>query len=372
MSHHTISLARLLTLSLVGATAQISHAAIYNIADINSLFTVPVYSESFDSTTNANWTTAQSTTGTAPLDSTVNHGYNYTAGGTVGPFTSVPVIPSAPSLGGTSTRGVLLSAQDVDDPATTDLAQGIALFAQNIPAAPTTPYAIRFDLWVNYVVGSASASEFAFWGAGATGSQTGIGTLSTGATGLNGAPPGQAGSTATAGVGPVTSGITFTTTGDGGFGRDLRTYNATAEDITDTNYINKHFLNLGPTPAAGTLGIAAQDAGLPAYSPAFGQTAGANNVPGNRWLDITLVYDGTDLTSYINGQPIWSKADSAFALGKTFVGYMDANSSVSPATGLTFAIVDNYRIVALPEPTTTLLGLLTSLGLLVCRRRATH
>ena len=368
------SLTYVLGLALISAMAGSAKAAVYTITDINAFFTVPVYSESFDSPTNPNWTTAQSANGAAVADSTVNYGYEYTAGGNVGPFIAVPVIISAPSQGGTSTKGVLLSAQDLANaisPAT-DLPQGIAIFASNVPAAPITPYAIRFDLWVNYVVGSTSSSEFAFWGAGATGTQTSIATLSTGATGANAPPPGQPGATATGGVGPVTTGITFTTTGDGGFGRDLRTYNGTTEEITDTNYINKSFLNPAPTPpattpAAGTLGIAAQDAGLPAYSAAFGTTGGANNVPGNRWLDVTMVYDGADLTSYINGQPIWSKSNSSFALGKTFVGYMDANSSVSPTSGYTFAIVDNYRIVTVPEPTTLLLGLVTFTGMF-CRR----
>ncbi len=62
----------------------------------------------------------------------MTYGYNYTVGGNVGPFTAVPAITAAPSNGATSTRGVLLSAQDVDDTGT-DLAQGIAIFAQNLP-----------------------------------------------------------------------------------------------------------------------------------------------------------------------------------------------------------------------------------------------
>ena len=355
----SITTGPLLGFTLLAMFAPNSRAAIYNISDINALFTVPVYSENFDSTTNANWAVAQSTNGPSAPDSTVNFGYNYTAGGNVGPFTGVPVIPSAPSLGGTSTRGVLLSAQDVDDPAATDLAQGIAIFAQNLPAAPTVPYAIRFDLWANYISGTGS-SEFVFWGAGATGSQTSIGTITTGGTGTGTPPP--PGGTGTAGVGPVTTGITTTITADGGFGRDLRLYNGTAEEIVDNSFLNKSTIDIN-----GNLAIAAQDAGLPAYSPAFGQTAGVNIVPGNRWLDITLVYDGIDLTSYVNGQAIWSKATGTFTLGKSFLGYMDANSSVSAASLQTFGLIDNFRIVAVPEPTSGLLGLISGLCLL-CRR----
>lgn len=352
--------ARLIGMAALTAWCGSSGAAVYTIADINTLFTVPVYSENFDSPSNTNWTAAQSANGAAAADSTVNHGYHYAAGGTVGPFTGVAAIPSAPSLGGTSTHGVLLSAQDVDD-AGTDLTQGIAIFAQNTPVAPTTPYAIRFDLWVNYLTGAGS-SEFAFWGAGATGSQTSIGTLSSGVTGTGAPPPPAAGTTATAGLGPVTTGITFTATGDGGFGRDLRVYNGTAEEIVDTNYLNKSTLT------GSNLAIAAQDAGLPVYTAAFGDAGGVNNVPGNRWLDITLVYDGIDLTSYINGQPIWSKT-TAFSLEKAFAGYMDVNSSVSAASIQTFAIVDNFRIVTVPEPTSGLLALGAAAGWLPRRRR---
>jgi hypothetical protein len=354
-------LAQLLGLTALACFSGSAGAAVYTIADINANFTVPVYSEDFDTPTNANWSTAQSANGAAAADSTVNFGYNYTTGGNVGPFTGVPAIASAPSLGGTSIRGALLSAQDVDETGT-DPAQGIAIFAQNLPAAPTVPYAIRFDLWTNFNAGTGS-SEFAFWGAGATGSQTSIGTLTAGLTGTGSLPP--PGGSATAGVGPVTTGQTFTVTADGGFGRDLRVYNGTAEEIVDTNFLNKSTVD-----GTGNLAIAAQDAGLPAYSVAFGQTAGANNVPGNRWLDVTLVYDGVDLTSYINGQPIWSKATTTFSLGKSFVGYMDANNSVSPASIQTFSIVDNYRIVALPEPSASCFGLLSALGLLSRRSRS--
>ena len=153
MSAQSSFFAHILGLTFLTAFSGNTVGAVYNISDINALFTVPVYNEDFDSPANANWTPAQSANGAAVADSSVTYGYNYTAGGNVGPFTGVPAIASAPSQGGTSTRGVVLTAQDVDD-AGTDAAQGIAIFAQNLPAAPTVPYAIRFDLWTNFISGT--------------------------------------------------------------------------------------------------------------------------------------------------------------------------------------------------------------------------
>ncbi len=358
------------TIVFAGLLTTETQAAVVTAAYINANVNQVIYSDDFNASTNTNWSVAQSANGAAALDSGHAFGFDYAAGGAFGPLT-IPAarIPAAPNGAG-NTQGLVMRAQDVDD-AGTDLTQGIAVFTNNLPAAPTTPYAVRFDLWVNYVTGSGS-SEFAFYGVGAT-TQSSIGTLSAGVTGLNSPPPGQAGSTATAGVGPVTTGYTFANAGDGGFARDIRTFVGATEQIADTNFYAKHVLNPGPTPAAGTLANPAQDSTVTHTQLgtfANNTAPAATGIPGNQWLDVIIYYDGVDLTHYINGTAIYTQPGATVNWNQMFLGYMDMNSSVSLPAVQTFAVFDNFR-VAIPEPGAYLFGSVATaiVGAIAYRRR---
>jgi hypothetical protein len=363
---------------LVSLLAANSQAAVVTAAYINANVNQVIYNDDFDAAVNANWDVAQSANGAAALDSAHQFGFDYAAGGTFGPFNganAIPAgrIPAAPS--GTGTRGLIMRAQDVDD-AGTDLTQGIALFTKNLPAAPATPYAVRFDMWANWATGTGS-SEFAFYGVGGT-KQTSIGTLSAGGTGFDTPPAPLPGTGASAGVGPVTTGYTFATSGDGGFARDIRTFVGSAEQISDANFYSKNVLNPAPTPPAttplaGTLANPAQDALL--IQTQLGAFPNATapavlGVPGNQWLDIIMYYDGVDLTSYINGKAIYTQPGATVNWGQMFLGYMDMNSSVSLPAVQTFAVFDNFR-VAVPEPGAYLFGSIASavVGMIAYRRR---
>jgi hypothetical protein len=335
-----------------------------SIGYINSTFNVPHYAN--DMASGTDWSVIASANGGAALDTDHLFGFDYNAGGAWSVFSganSIPAgrIPAAPS--GTDSRGLIMRAQDVDDPGT-DLTQGIAA-RLNAAVSPTTPYAVRFDMWINYVSGSGS-SEFAFYGLGANSTQTSIGTLTSGVTGTGAPLPGNPGSTATAGVGPMTSGRTFTLTGDGGFARDIRAYSGTAEDIFDTNYVAKY-----GTDVNGNMTTVPMDNGHPYYGansvfPA-GPSPTVSGIPGNRWVDVVLYYDGTELTYYLNGVPVYSLPSTSLSIGQAFLGYMDINSSVSLPAIQTFVVYDNFRILV-PEPAT--LGLVAAGAVIALRRRA--
>lgn len=335
-----------------------------SIGYINSTFNVPHYAN--DLAAGTDWSVIASANGTAPADTAHLFGFDYSAGGAWSVFNganSIPAgrIPAAPS--GTDSRGLIMRAQDVDDPGT-DATQGIAA-RLNAAVSPTTPYAIRFDMWVNSTVGGAGASEFAFYGLGANSTQASIGSLTPGGTGTGAPLPGNPGSTATAGIGPMTSGRTFTLTGDGGFARDIRAYNGSTEDIFDTNYVAKY-----GTDVNGNMTTVPMDSGHPYYAansvfPA-GSTPTVSGIPGNRWVDVVLYYDGTELTYYLNGVPVYSLPSTSLSIGRAFLGYMDINSSVSPASVQSYVVYDNFRILV-PEPAT--LGLVAAGAVIALRRR---
>ncbi len=341
-----------------------SASAAPSISYINSTFNVPHYANNMAA--GSDWSIIASTNGASALDTAHQFGFDYNAGGAWSVFNganSIPAgrIPAAPN--GSDSRGLIMRAQDVDD-AGTDAAQGIAA-RLNAAVSPTTPFAVRFDMWINFVAGAGS-SEFAFYGLGANSTQTTIGSLTTGATGTGFPIPGNAGSTATAGVGPMTSGRTFTLTGDGGFARDIRVYNGTAEDIFDTNFVAKY-----GTDASGNMTTVPMDSGHPYYAansvfPA-GSAPTVASIPGNRWVDVVLYYDGTALTYYLNGVPVYSLPSTSLSIGQAFLGYMDINSSVSPASVQSFVVYDNFRVLV-PEPAT--LGLLAAGSVIALRRRA--
>jgi hypothetical protein len=331
-------------LSLVPAFAC---AAVPSISSINSYYTTAVATDSLDSA--SSWTVIQSAAnGSAAIDASATFGFDYAAGGTFGATggtitLAAGVIPAAPS--GTSTRGLVMTAQDVDD-AGTDATQAIAARLSSAVSLPPTQtsYVVRFDMWGNFISGTGS-SEFAYFGVGANSTQTSIGALATGATGTSPA-------TATSGTGPFTSGQTFAVCSDGGFARDYRAFAGATEDVDASNV--GFFATHITSPTFGP----AQESAHPYYGTAVPPP------PGNKWLDVVIYSDGTDTVWYLNGLPIYKRA--AVPLNQAFLGYMDMNSSVSAPSLQTFVVFDNFRVL-IPEPTS--LGLLAGAGMLALRRR---
>jgi hypothetical protein len=375
--------------SVVVLTAGVAQAQSPSPFGAANSLTVPVYSTSFSTpfqssltgtATNesaaafeAGWYVTRSASNANTFDNSVKTGHNFVAGGTrFGPTASFqasgqqlfnPAGIAASPLG--TQVGVALTAHDLiaaatpnpADVGTTTSPQGIALVNTNpINIGSSSRYAIRFNLWANFTPGGTATSEFVFFGVGAPAAQASIGALATGSGGTASAP--------TAGVGPITSGTTFTITGDGGFARDLRVFNGTSEEIADANWVGKNVIN----GTSGFFDTVAQDALNPAYNTAPNSAFPTAGVPGNSWLDITIFSDQTgsgETTYYINGVPIYSRTGFT-PLGNVFVGYMDMNGSISPQTSNTYAFITDYRVV-IPEPTT--LGLLAGAAVVVLRRK---
>jgi len=161
----------------------------------------------------------------------------------------------------------------------------------------------------------------------------------------------------------MTSGTTFTTTVDGGFARDLRVFNGTAEEIADANFFGKNVFDAANSPSQGLVTVS-QDSGNSAYAGAFGSPTSI--IPGGQWLDVVLYVSPTETSYYINGIPIYSKTSST-PLGNLFLGYMDMNSGISPLGSNTWAVYTDYQVLVIPEPTT--LAVVAGVFAMALRRR---
>lgn len=287
-----------------------------------------LYSDNFDLNSLANYTVNQDP------DTEVLFSYDYSANG----------IPSAPNSVGGTTLGVRFRAN-------IDTTAGAA--AINI--SPTGQgfvgdYTLRYDLWMNangpFPAGGGGSTQFATAGVGNSGTaiQRSSGTA---------------------------NGPWFAVDSEGGSGIDYRAYRGIAlEGPTSTAY------------AASDDGIInRRNADNSYYHTTFpgGQSAPASQgqtgslAPGTigfAWRDVQIsVTGGTNITWTIDGLLIATLNNATLGGSNIFVGHWDVFSSITADPSLNFSIVDNLRVVAVPEPSTIALGVLGALGVLFVRRK---
>jgi hypothetical protein len=292
---------------------QLSAVALASASSTNAQV---LFSENFDADHTANWTVNQ-----GPSDGVANFFFDYS---TVG-------IPSAPNSSGT-TRGLKLQA---------NLTSGIfgGLSVSPTGQGFTGSYTLRFDLWGNY-----------------NGRLDGGGN---GTTQLVGGGVGTSGTTAQWAGGTQDS-VWFASTLDGGSGTDYRAYSSAAAT--------------GYALASGVYAGGVQNNSSAYYSTNFSsRTAPAaqlalfpqqtNSTPagiiGFGWHDVSITKSGTNVIWTIDGLTIATVDTSALSLSTNILlNYFDSNgtSSTDPNAGsLLFGLVDNVRVVTVPEPGTVAL-----------------
>jgi len=292
-----------------------------------------LFSDNFDTDHTANWT-VNASAGTHP----VNIFFDYSAVG----------IPSAPNSGG-STFGMRLQANTAG-----------ATFG-GVSVSPTGQgfagdYQVEFDMWLNY-----------------NGQLNGGGN---GSTQVTGAGIGTAGTTPQWAGGTQDS-VHFGTTGDGGSTVDYRAYSTAAPTgypDASTVFNASGVGNRNNTHAyyAGFGGASAPAARLTLFPQQTNSTpVGAQ---GFAWRDVTITKVGNTVSWAIDGLNIATVDLSTVTLGGNNILFnhydINATTSTDPnAPSLLIGLIDNVRVVAVPEPSTIALGLMGVVGLLLMRRR---
>jgi hypothetical protein len=277
-------------------------------------------------------------------DAEVIFGYNYAAVG----------IPSAPNSVGGTTLGVRFRANI--DTVTGAQAINISPLGQSFSG----DYALRFDFWIN------PNGPFPGGGSGSTQFGTaGIGTLGNSVQKSSG----------------TSDGAWFAVDGEGGSGIDFRAYRGTALEgpsstayaATDEGATNRRNANNsyyhGVFPG-GQQAPAAQQAAFPASANATENQEGAlkAGTVGFGWRQVEITKIGSDVTWSIDGLRIATLSNANLPGGNIFVGHWDVFSSVTGNPEMNFSIVDNLRVVAIPEPGTMALAFLGLGGLFLLRR----
>lgn len=269
-----------------------------------------LFDDNFDTDTTANWTVNE-----ANVDSNrATFNYDYSAMG----------IPVAPNTPGTTTRGLKLEA-NVGAPTFTGLS-----------VSPTGKefsgdYRLSFDMWVNY-----------------------NGPLAAGGTGSTMSFSAGVGTDGTVAQFPGTSvqGVLFSVTGDGGSGLDWRAYAATGAALTPAT----------GAYAAGTQS-SAQNNSDPYYAP-FGRASAPEaqlaiypdqteqvsvGAPGMAWHEVVIEKRGTNFTWFVDNLRIATITLTNKEISSNiFVGFFDINATQTGNQDLSFGLVDNLMVIALP------------------------
>jgi hypothetical protein len=196
----------------------------------------------------------------------------------------------------------------------------------------TGDYRLSFDMWINF------NGPLAAGGTGSTMSlSAGVGTSGTVAQ-----FPGSS-----------VEGVLFSVTGDGGSGSDWRAYAATGAPLT---------------PATGAYAAGTQSTALnntdPYYAP-FGRAAAPEDqlafypdqieqvspgAPGMAWHEVVIEKRGTNFTWIVDNLPIATITLTNKEIGSNiFVGYFDINATQTGYQELSFGLIDNLRVNALPS-----------------------
>jgi hypothetical protein len=286
-----------------------------------------VYADNFDLDSRLGYTI------TADPDTNATFAFNYSALG----------IPSAPnSLGGT-TLGLKLEANNGDATAAT-----AAISLAPLGRTFTGDFSIRFDMWINangpFPGGGTGSTQFVTAGVGTTGTTV--------------HKPASA------------DGTWFAVDGEGGSGIDYRIYlDGALQGAASGLYVGgsqdaNDFYYTGVFPGEAPPLQQQND---------FPQQTG-NVKPGSvgfAWRNVEITKRDTHVTWSIDGLLIADVPAASFAGDNVFIGYWDAFTSISDNPALSFGLIDNLRVVTIPEPSTGALlligGVLGGAGL---RRRS--
>ena len=307
----------------------------------------PLFSDNFDVDSKANWNVNQNS-----LDNEAIFGWDYSTAG----------VPAAPNSGGI-TKGLKFTSNNNVDGANTAATTGITVSPKGQSFTDTTTgYRVKFHMWINangpFPAGGTGSTEFVTAGIGYNNSTVNFnGTTTTG------------------------SGGWFAVDGEGGSigtgARDYRAFKNASEqfpasgqfaagtastdgDNTDT-YYTTNFPGNAPPAAQAAL-----------HSNQTGTTA-AGTV-GFKWREVVIEVKGTQAIWSIDGVRLVTldtAVGSTFPLsGNISLGYMDIFSSVSSNPAMSFGLIDNLSVEAIPEPASMGLLALSSMALGLRRRRA--
>lgn len=311
---------------------------------------VTLFTEDFDTDVTAGWTVNDNGLGT----NAANFYFDYSEVG----------IPPAPNSTGGTTRGLKLGANlnSATQPSQVSQIPGISVSPTG--QSFTGDYELRFDWWANYIgplnVGAAGSTMLSTYGIMTSGTSANF--------------PGAA------------DGVWFGATGDGQSSADYRIYSPERQTSYDIFPASGNALDEHATYAAGSRN---QSAAL--YTSLFpaGATAPttqqnnfaeqSNSTPagaaGFRWHDVSIRKVGDIVTWSVNGTELGSLDTSFFTTGGSNIlfGMSDTNNTTNTNASLLeqlqFTLIDNVRVVQIPEPGSFALGSLALVGLLAARRR---
>jgi hypothetical protein len=318
-----------------------------SIAGTQSGSAQTLFTENFDEDHSFNWLTFAAGTGTHSAD----FFFDYS---TIG-------IPAAPNSTGGTTRGMKLQANM--DPATqptTNVVTGISV--SPFGGEFTGSYQLRFDMWLNY-----------------HGPLNGGGT---GTTQVTCAGVGTAGASVQI-AGRTPDAVYFGATGDGGSTSDYRAYSPASGAI---GYQDDSGIFAAPDDPAG---IRARSNANAYYSSFGGETAPAAQLtlfpeqigatdPGAQgfaWRDVIIEWLDTTITFSIDSVVIATVDTNTFSSvggSNILFNQFDINNTAAPsntnATSLLFGLIDNVRVIQIPEPA-AFSGIAVGLMVLSSRRR---
>ncbi len=270
--------------------------------------------DSFDTDSSGNYTViddSNAASGDGTADGTVAFAFDYS---TIG-------IPSAPRSTGGTTLGLRMTANDTANDA--GAADHTTAFHNLVLSGS---YRITVDMFMQ-VEAAGGTTEFAH-----------IGFASDATDFLSIFTP------------VAGSGQFLAMTGDGGSSSDFRHFaNGIPVAAGDASYLNSD----NTTNATGDT-----------YQSIFagGDFPGS---PGNRWTTLTIdVIEGGNVTYALDGTPIIQTPTESVS-GRVGLGYADVFSSVGPHS----VVYDNFEVEAIPEPSSSLMGLLGLASLIVRRKR---
>jgi len=292
-----------------------------------------LFQDNFDSTPASNWNINAKTAQDRAII-----GFDYSSIG----------VPAAPNSGGT-TIGAMLQANRPTGPAPTDgLPTGVSI--SPVGQSFSGDYQLRYDLWQNF-----------------PGPAPGGGSGSTQLTGGGIMPSGSVGHWA--GSGDV---LWFTATGDGGTGSDYRVYYNGVNQGTLSLYAAGSQNNTAAYYTTAFPGGVSAPAAQTALYPSQTGTTAAGTL-GWAWHDVAITKSGNIVTWDVDGvrlatvdlttTPAFGGSDILFS--QSDINTTQTTLALDPTL---VGLIDNVRVVAVPEPTTyALLGF--GALLLVARRR---
>ena len=288
-----------------------------------------LYQDDFDTDTSASWTVSQSSADTAAV-----FAYDY----------SVDGIPSAPNSAGGTTSGLKFTA---------NMTAGVAAGLSASPNGQsfTGNYILSFDLWINangpFPLGGTGSTEY---------NSAAVGLTAAGLVWSGSAPAGVA---------------WFSVSGEGGSSRDYRAWAGPTEQVGGPAY----FAGSQNAADAYYTGVfpGGQEAPLAQQTAHAQQTGGLGaGAIGFSWREVVVEKIDQTVTWFVDGLPIAklsADTEGVTVEGNIAVGYYDPFSSVSDNADLSFGVVDNVKVEAIPEPSTYALGIIGALWLFTRRRK---